>query len=159
MSQYIQGHTPHILNPAVLRFGFDAHKFADANGALADFAAFVGLPSVGLSFLRRIKAVRIDASDTTVLILLGCVEAMTRGMHPKSRELMKVIMNFVFFVAPVVTVSLQRQNYECLAGIALFVLAGLVITADRHKLILGVRCENWFHYCIGVAAYLIALGI
>lgn len=139
----------------MLRFGFNETKFADANGALADFAGFVGLPCVGLTFLRNV----LRLQDTAMIVLFGCVEAITRGMHPKSREMAKICTNLGFFVVPVAVVSFQRQNYVSLGGVLLFVFAGLVITADRHSYILGVRCENWFHYCIGVAAILISLGI
>jgi hypothetical protein len=142
-----------------LRFGFDENKFAAANGNLADYAAFVGLPCVGLAFLPKVKTLKLNASNTTIVIVLGCIEALTRGLHPERRDSIKVLVNLLFFVAPVALVSVQEANLLSLGGIILFVVAGLVITADRNRSIAGVRCENWFHYCIGVAAYLIAQGL
>ena len=142
-----------------MRFGLSENTYAAANGNLADFAAFVGLPCVGLTYFKRVKTLNFNVSDVTMLILFGCVEAATSGMHPKTRDSIKILINLLFFVAPVALVSVQEANYKSLGGIILFVIAGLVITADRHRNIAGVRCENWFHYCIGVAAYFIALGL
>lgn len=102
---------------------------------------------------------QLKAADSSIVIMLGCIEAATRGMHPTKREQAKILVNVVFFVAPVVLAAVQNSNFQLLGGIALFVVAGLVITADRHRCILGVRCENWFHYCLGIAAYIIALGL
>ncbi|CAM9932991.1 unnamed protein product, partial [Ectocarpus fasciculatus] len=117
----------------VLRFGFSETDFAAANGALADFAGFVGLPCVGLTFLRRVPTMQLKAADSSIVIMLGCIEAATRGMHPTKREQAKILVNVVFFVAPVVLAAVQNSNFQLLGGIALFVVAGLVITADRHR--------------------------
>ena len=38
-------------------------------------------------------------------------------------------------------------------------VAGVVIGPDRHRLLFGVRRENWFHCIIGVTAPLMALGL
>lgn len=150
---------PPIFQYVVLRFGLNEDAFASTNGSLADFAAFVGLPCVGLTFLKRVGVVQLNATDTTMVIILGTAEAATRGLHPSKREMAKILVNVFFFVFPVALVSAQEGNLRSLGGIGLFVVAGLVITADRHRSIAGIRCENWFHYCIGAAAYLVAHGI
>lgn len=144
----------------VLRFGFNEFAFAQMNSSLADYAAFVGLPCVGLTFIRNgFLAVYLLVPEVVLVFALGLIEAVTRGFQPEKRELSKIIVNMCFFVLPVLIVAWREKSYTALGGMVLFVIAGLVITADRQKTILGVRCENWFHYFIGVAAYLISDGL
>lgn len=150
----------------VLRFGFSESLFSRANGDLADIAAFVGLPLVGLSFMHTASALLplpwgriLDFNVVHVTMGLVWVEAMARSFPPQARELTKIFINLGMFVGPAGVALYMKQDYAALGGVVLFVLAGLVITADRHRYILGVRCENWFHYAIGVAAPLIAMGL
>ena len=41
-------------------------------------------------------------------------------------------------------------------AITLFIIGTVIIGNNRHKCVLGMRCENWFHYCLGTSAYLMA---
>jgi hypothetical protein len=50
----------------------------------------------------------------------------------------------------------RTQSNEALAGAFLFAFGGLVITADRNRSIMGVRCENLFHYTLGTALALVS---
>ena len=143
----------------MLRFGFSEYRYADANGSLADFAGFVGLPVVGLTFLKRINGIEMNLDDMMMVFCFASIEAITRGVHAQKRNLSKILMNLAFFVTPVALYSIQNQKTVSLIGIILFVFAGLVVTADRHRTIMGVRCENWFHYLIAVAAFLISQGL
>jgi hypothetical protein len=144
----------------VLRFGFSESLFAKANGDLADLAAFVGLPLVGYSFALKGKLFDTAMWNICILIMtLITLENISRSFTSQLRELSKIITNFVCFVIPVFMTCYANNDMIGLSAIGLFVFAGLVITADRHKLIFGVRCENWFHYCIGIAAVYIAKSL
>ena len=146
------------------RFGFN-EGFDRMNGDLADLAAFVGLPLVGLEYFKRLKTnplgnieLTFETTIATVLLLLT-LEAITRSVNVKIRELVKTLANVLCFVAPVLYGSYTNQNYNALYGIIIFVVAAVVIEPDRHRCILGLRREDWFHYMIGVAAPLIAQGL
>ncbi len=140
----------------VLRFGFSESMFAEANSSLATQAAFIGLPCIGLCFW----PLRITTSDKILLILsLVVLEAGTRHLKEKAREIFKIWINIVFFIGPVIITSYLRHEFVSLLGAVLFVIAGIVITPARHKYIAGVRCENWFHYLIAIAAIMIAKGL
>jgi hypothetical protein len=150
----------------VLRFGFSESIFANANSHLADVAAFVGLPLVGLTFMHADLAGKyipwnycgsINPVQFTLILVL--LETISRSFNKKLRELSKIVANLIGFVGPVVVSAVMRNDYNTLFAILLFVVAGLVITPDRHRCILGVRCENWFHYCIGISAVVIAKGL
>jgi hypothetical protein len=131
----------------VLRFGFSESMFAQANGDLADVAGFVGLPIVGLS---QVLSYRGNLSlswsafathDKVVMIMaLVCMQAVSRSLSPAARELQKIVTNLLFFVVPTAIIAQQKESMDALLGIIVFALAGIVITADRHKCILGVRC-------------------
>jgi hypothetical protein len=144
----------------VLRFGFNEERYALANGHLADLSAFVGLPCVGISFLANIPNVQILRTNHTVLVVsLAIIEALSRSFPPLFRDLTKIIVNLLFFVLPVATSSFLQKDWKTFTAIVLFVMAGLVVKPERHQYLFGVRRENWFHYMIGVAAYLIAEGV
>lgn len=63
------------------------------------------------------------------------------------------------FVAPVAMAGVQAQAWGTVAGVALFAFAGVVVGAEREQYTMGVRRENWFHYCIGIAAVLMGMGL
>lgn len=146
----------------VYRFGFD-EGFASANGDLADIAAFVGLPLVGIDFMIH----RVDFTkgcgqwmqEHYFVVVLIMLEAFTRSMKKEARELAKTLTNILFFVLPVGVGSYRNNDLHTLLAIIAFVLAAIVITPNRNKFLLGVRCENWFHYIIGFCAVLIAQGL
>lgn len=150
----------------VFRFGFSESMFAAANGYLADVAAFIGLPLVGHSIMQLYSgslpgALKTISSQNPVafVVALSCFEAMTRGLTEQQREFAKVLTNLTLFVGPTAFIAYQTNNMDYLVGIVIFAMAGVVITADRHRYILGVRCENWFHYCIAIAAVFLAQGL
>ncbi|GMI45212.1 hypothetical protein TrCOL_g3351 [Triparma columacea] len=135
----------------VARFGFNEDLFADTNGALADYAAFVGLPCVGyeLASLGRYVDNWLFASIFTLL------EICTRPLGENVRNgVFKPLINIFLFVGP----CILSKNVLAQIGIAVFVVGAVVIGPDREKYKAGVRCENWFHYAIGVAAVLIGRG-
>jgi hypothetical protein len=145
------------------RFGFN-ESFDRMNGDLADLAAFVGLPMVGLEYYKSIESNPLNIElnfelKIVILFALLTIEAITRSMHIKVRELLKTLINVLFFVSPVVAGSYLSQNYNALGGIIVFVIAAVVIEPDRHRRLLGIRREDWFHYLIGLAAPLVAQGL
>ena len=145
----------------VLRFGVNEVKYAKANSLLADIAAFVGLPAVGLSYLSSVGLTKVVwglVPSLLVIMALTCVEWLTRAFPNGLRELCKVVINLILFVDPVSVGSYQNKQYYTFGGIILFALAGVVITGDTQRFILGVRCVNWFHYSIGLAAIFIGDG-
>ena len=79
-----------------LRFGFAEHLLAQANGDLADLAAFVGLPLVGRSFALRwlgpdSSFALCRASDTWLLLAGAVVASLCRSLSAEQQELAKVI--------------------------------------------------------------------
>jgi hypothetical protein len=144
----------------VLRFGFNENRYAQANNNLADVAAFVGLPCVGFAFAQAHWSIRSSSSVCCALALcLAMVEAITRTFSASNRELFKIIVSSAGFIGPVGLAAYARNNNSVLAGVALYVIAAVVITPARHEYLFGVRCENWFHYCIAIGAVLISGGL
>ena len=48
----------------------------------------------------------------------------------------------------------MNGRWEATVAAGLFIFTGLVITSERERLLMGVRCENWFHYGMGIAVLL-----
>lgn len=145
----------------VLRFGFNENRYAATNGHLADLSAFVGLPCVGYTFLRRISYLQSwnnHLNPTVLMVSLAIIEASSRNFKPNYRDLVKIFVNLLFFVLPVTISSILGKDWVTFAAIIFFVFAGLVVKPERHQYLFGVRRENLFHYMIGIAAYFIALG-
>mmetsp|Transcript_10560 Transcript_10560/g.20981 ORF Transcript_10560/g.20981 Transcript_10560/m.20981 type:complete len:244 (-) Transcript_10560:871-1602(-) len=147
----------------VLRFGFDEDLFADANGATADFAAYVGLPLVGKAFTAQLAGYSpvfgfLSGIDSIAYVFfLSMFEQVVRST--KLKDDLKVLPNVFLYVIPVALASWNKADWSCLAGLALFVFAAVVIGPAREETLLGVRRENLFHYGIGPAAVLIAKGL
>ena len=79
-----------------LRFGASERLLAQANGDLADLAAFVGLPLVGRSFALRwlgedSSFALCRASDTWLLLAGAVVASLCRSLSAEQQELAKVI--------------------------------------------------------------------
>ena len=79
-----------------LRFGASERLLAQANGDLADLAAFVGLPLVGRSFALRwlgedSSFALCRASDTWLLVAGAVVASLCRSLSAEQQELAKVI--------------------------------------------------------------------
>ena len=135
----------------VARFGFHEELFADTNGALADYAAFVGLPCVGF----ELAGLGQHVDNWLFACVLTLFEICTRPLGEKVRnEVFKPAINIFLFVGP----CLLSKNLLAQVGIAVFVVGAVVIGPDREKYKAGVRCENWFHYFICVAAVLVGMG-
>jgi hypothetical protein len=147
----------------VYRFGFD-EGFSTLHANLTDMAAFVGLPLVGYDYLlyRCPGSLRLVAQKIDPIIFALCLvlaETFTRSMHPSKRELIRTVINAGFFVVPAFIGAYAHNNTNALVAIVLFLIAAVVIGPERHKYLLGLRREDWFHYIIGVCAYFIALGL
>jgi hypothetical protein len=128
----------------VLRFGFSESMFSGANSDMADIAAFVGLPAVGLSFIpwMLLSVVSLGhiplLNDTNRIILLVafmCIEATTRSAKPAIRKTCKILLNLVFFIVPCIYHCYTNNNINGLGAIVLFTVAGLNV--DRHKEFMG----------------------
>ena len=86
-------------------------------------------------------------------------EAATRSLAKWKRELVTVLINACLFIGPMVHRAVVEGDVMLGLGVGIFLLGSVVIGPDRHKVKMGMRCENWFHYCIGVAAVLIAKSV
>ena len=144
-----------------LRFGFNEELFGQTNSFLADLSAFIGLPSIGLYFFQLIPYIsKLSGYQYYFITFFVIIERMTlRSFLLKYREILKIIINIIFYILPVLIVSYQNKKWFSLIGILLFIIAGLVIKPERHQYLFGIRRENIFHYMLGVSAYLIADGI
>ena len=143
-----------------LRFGMSERLLAKANGDLADLAAFVGLPLIGLSFAQRWARVVLPC-DTKAAAIVGLagLGAVCRSLPDNLQELAKVLLNVVCFVGPVLAYGHAVEDYQTIFGVLLFAVAGVAVGADRNSCIFGMRRENWFHYMIAVSAVLLAAGL
>lgn len=143
-----------------LRFGFSERLLAQANGDLADLAAYVGLPLVGLSFAQKVGGIVVPCEQKAAgIVMLASLGAVCRSLPEKSQELAKVLLNVVCFVAPILAYSFAVEDYQTGLGVLLFALAGIGVGADRESCLLGVRRENWFHYMIAASAVSLAAGL
>ena len=145
----------------VLRFGVSEKKFSPINDALADTAAMVGLPFVGLfaqSMLAR-PALPVDGDGVVAIGALLFLQGVSRGLSPALLEIVKIVLNLVCFIVPLGAVAMTRGDYTLAAAVVAFIVGGVLVGDDRHKCLFGVRCENLFHYILGVSTYLIACQI
>jgi len=143
-----------------LRFGFSEKAFGKANGELATIAAFIGLPLIGIANIERINS-DIDnntsyQSSTTIILLLFLYIFATSIVSDSIKEVLILLVNVVLFVAPVYYEGYYRGSNMEIFAITLFIIGTVIIGNNRHKCVLGMRCENWFHYCLGTSAYLMA---
>ena len=129
-----------------LRFGLSERLLAKANGDLADLAAFIGLPMVGLSFGQRwLSHTLLCDEKAAAIVALAGLGAMARSLPEAGQELAKVLLNVFCFVLPILGYGAANEDYETIGGVLLFAVAGLAVGADRHTCLLGMRRENWFH--------------
>lgn len=143
-----------------LRFGFSESLFAKTNEDLANLAAFLGLPLVGISFARMGGMITMSSFDLLVFIVTGAALATAAQSLPdKVQHLSKVIVNVFLFIGPIAYVAYSRNDNIVLGSVALFAIAGIVVKPERHEYLLGMRREDWFHYMIGAASYGIAGGL
>jgi hypothetical protein len=140
-----------------LRFAFSEKQFAKANAELASMAAFIGLPMIGIANIERMVAVDCNNQNATTIIYLLFLYVFANSIVSDSlKEILTVLVNVFLFVLPVYYEGYLRGSTMEICSISLFVVGAVVIGADREKIFLGMRCENWFHYCLGISAYLMA---
>jgi hypothetical protein len=142
-----------------LRFSLDEKRFETQNNALADIAGFAGLPLVGLYFMSIYLEMAKEANVLALFFTLLFIETATRGGKKENKELMVGIINATLFIAPTLYHAITTSNTYLGLSVGIFVLGGVVITPARNKLFMGVICENWFHYCIGTSAVMLATAI
>jgi len=151
----------------IIRFGFSDTSDTDSiNGNLADLVAFVGLPLVGRSFLETFskdRASQFDSNLVPIILSLLSIEAISRPWLDSTsnpiRNVLTVLVNFVFFIAPVFIASYRHKEWCGITAATLYVLAGVVIGANLDDVKLGMRCVNWFHLCIAVAGALLGISL
>ena len=143
----------------VLRFGFSEQLFARLNKHLAHTSAFIGLPLVGVSFAQAWLEVALGTSDVLLLMVgLVLLSVAALSLPDKLLELAKILVNLVAFLAPIVGHAHKLGDLRTAAGVALFAVAGIWIGGGQ-GLIFGVKRVNVFHYAIGLASYMLALGL
>jgi hypothetical protein len=151
----------------VLRFGLHGPTFLPLNAAWAEVAGFVGLPLIGYQTLVRtvpqVSTLPVIARSpvgylSAVLFYYAACREYTVG-RPVARDNLKTLIALAAFVAPLLASAFNAGDTLLGGSVTLFVVAGLVIGADRHRCLLGVRRENWFHYAIGTAAVGIGLAL
>lgn len=141
----------------VLRFGYSEKFFAQANGDLADLAAYLGLPLVGFHFASTWAAAAPFVPDAfSFAVFCSAVCSARRSAPEAADEVLKILFNVGAFVVPVAGAAHAAEDKLTLAAIATFVIAAVPIGPDRHACLLGVRKENIFHYLIGAAAIMFA---
>lgn len=143
----------------VLRFGFSDRLFAAANSNLAALAARVGLPLVGIAFAAKASAGAIAPSAVQMLCyVVGCmvVGELGKAAPAKAQEAVKIATGAVLFLLPGIWLAVARQDAGLAAGLALYLIGAVVIGPARHRFLLGMRREDWFHYCIGAASVVMA---
>jgi hypothetical protein len=152
-----------------LRFMGFQKTFAKANANLADLAAFVGLPMVGMDYM--MMTTKFMGSDWPLLNYLQhdfllCVIALlvfwrfSEGVFSASATTNLVtVLNLAVFVLPIVNHGISTGDQETLIAIGLFAFAGVFVGSDRKRCLLGVRRENWFHYMIGASSAMLAVRL
>lgn len=142
----------------VLRFGVSEKLFQQANSDLANLAAFVGYPLIGMSFAAQ-HYTSLDINVVFIGFMLVAWEALTRSFVESNKEAAKLATNIIFFVGPIAAVCHETKDYVTMGALAAFVVAGIVITPHHENRIGGIRCVDLFHVVIGVTAYMFAMGL
>ena len=147
-----------------LRFGFSEKAFATANGQLASVAALVGLPCIGIANVERLlySSSSLESSGSfqsaTTLIALVVSQICINSMFSEAmKEIVTILINLGLFVIPTLYDGYLRNSSVEIMSVILFLVGAVVIGPDREKCFLGMRCENWFHYCLGTSAYFMAV--
>ena len=140
-----------------LRFGFSESLFAKMNGSLAEYAAYVGLPLIGLSTWRAGDYGAELPSDGAVIVGLSLCHIMAQSLPGTMKEVMPVVVNVFFFVALLGMDAMRKENHYQLLSIATFLVGTVVIGDARDSFLLNVRNENWFHYFLGTSAIMMAM--
>jgi hypothetical protein len=140
----------------VLRFGFYPEIFRPFNENLAAMAGRVGIPLIGLGFLNLSPEFRsqLPLSDLDILFVLCLAFCITMAWSKTAAELYTTAAGVVSMGA-ILAYGMNTGNTLARAGVILFIVGGVVIGPERDNLMLGVRRENLFHYCLGTALVLI----
>lgn len=147
-----------------LRFGFSEKAFATANNRMASVAALVGLPAIGIANIERLlySSNNLESSSNfqsaTTLIALVIFQVCINSIFTEAvKEAVTVLINLGLFVLPTLYDGYLRNSSVEIMSVVLFLVGAVVIGTDREKCFLGMRCENWFHYCLGTSAYFMAM--
>lgn len=142
------------------RFGCSARLFRPGNEALAELAAFVGLPLVGsAAVLRNAGAYFSGVDPTAFAVSLAAVGAVVRGLPTSAAEAVRTVLVAATFIVPVVIDGVLRGDAVMAGCGLLFAAAGLAVRPERHTFLLGLRREDWFHAMIATASVGIALRL
>ena len=151
-----------------LRFmGFQ--QFAKANANLADLAAFVGLPMIGMEYMMMTTNFMGNPWPFLEYLqqdMLICIVGLlifwrfSEGVFSSnSTTNLVTVLNLAMFVLPIVNHGMATNDQETLIAVGLFAFAGVFIGSDRKRTILGMRRENWFHYFIGLSSTMLAVRL
>lgn len=144
-----------------LRFGLSASMFAQANQDLAGLAAYIGLPLIGYTF-GAVGGLFAPVHPPTLLALAlagGFIAAIARSLPEDVGEVLQVLLNIFLFIIPVMWYGWSKGDWPLVGAVILFAVAGVVVGPDRHRRLLGVRREDWFHYMISIASYIMACSL
>ena len=144
-------------------------QFAKANANLADLAAFCGLPMIGMDYMLMTPTFMGSPWPFLQYMqrdMLLCVVSLlvfwkfSEGVfNSNATTNLVTVLNLCMFVLPIVNHGMARNDQETLIAVGLFAFAGIFIGSDRQRCILGMRRENWFHYCIGLSSAMLAVRL
>ena len=151
-----------------LRFmGFQ--QLAKANANLADLAAFIGLPMIGMDYMLMTPTfmgspwpfLQYIQKDMLICVigLLVFWKFSEGAFNANATTNLVIVLSLCTFVLPIVNYGMARNDQETLIAVGLFAFAGIVIGTDRQRCLLGMRRENWFHYCIGLSSAMLAVRL
>jgi hypothetical protein len=137
-----------------LRFGF-TEDLAGLNGDFANLAGFVGLPCVGCSVLIH-GGFTPPFGNEELIMMFVVLYSLSHSLSTRTKDLGTILLNILCFVLPLCYDSYVNGNINEFIGLFLFVIGAVFVGPEREKFLCGVRCENWFHYFIGVSAVIIS---
>ncbi len=134
---------------------------AALNRSLAETAACVGLPLVGLHYLRQVEGLQdFYVLPTTLVWVVACtVNQAISNAFPAgaARDLHRVITNAVLFIVPALLCGIAWNGaLAVLASVAVFALAGVLIRPIVDERLFGIRREVLFNTSLGVASLLLS---
>jgi len=143
-----------------LRFGVAPRTFAYANGLLAEYGGMMGCPLIGIGFMIKNGFVPETLLGVQTWVgtaaLLFCIATYIRGSAEKPQsELYTTLVCVISFIG----MLYSQWDVSTVSAVATFISAGLLVGADRHRYILGVRRENIFHYILGSSMVLFARAL
>jgi hypothetical protein len=146
----------------VVRYAVNVNSptLAALNRSLADTAGYVGLPLVGLHYLRQVEAAQALAVVPSLVWVVGFAVNQAVGnifAAGPARDLHRVVSNAVFFIAPTLLCGIAwRGASVVIVAVAVFALAGILIGPIVDKRLFGIRREVLFNISLGVASVLLS---